>query len=251
MDDKTPTHLNDNISAKELTPLVVIPARGGSKGIPGKNLREFAGRSLVARAIEAARAVAPDSHIILSTDSPEIAEAGRREGLPVDYMRPVHLATDTAGTQGVLVDAMDWADSRGLEFDCVVLLQPTSPLRTADDIRACMALYDPSRAEMSVTVKPSAANPYYDCFEQTPDGLLHVSKGDGTLTRRQDAPPAWQLNGAVYVISPEALRTMPMGRMRRIPCPMPAERSVDLDTLLDWEIAELVHARLNKDTTQP
>lgn len=253
MESIASTHLN-NITAPAATvegageataPLVVIPARGGSKGIPGKNLRPFAGRPLVAWAIEAARAVAPDSHIILSTDSEAIAEAGRAEGLAVDYMRPASLATDTAGTQEVIIDAMDWADRRGLHYDCVVLLQPTSPLRTAADVTACMALYDPARAEMAVTVKPSAANPYYDCFELDAQGLLHVSKGDGHLTRRQDAPPAWQLNGAVYVISPSALRSMPMGRMRRIPCPMPAERSVDLDTPLDWDIAELIHSRLN------
>lgn len=106
-----------------------------------------------------------------------------------------------------------------------------------------MALYDPAKAQMAVTVKPSAANPYYDCFELSDEGLLRVSKGDGSLTRRQDAPPAWQLNGAVYVIDPAALRAMPMGQMRRIPSPMPAERSVDLDTPLDWEIAELIHSR--------
>lgn len=253
MQSKASTHLS-NIAdpvapvvprAGEAAPLVVIPARGGSKGIPGKNLRPFAGRPLVAWAIDAARAVAPDSHIILSTDSEAIAEAGRAEGLPVEYMRPAPLATDTAGTQGVIIDAMDWADSRGIRYDRVVLLQPTSPLRTAADVVACMALYDPARAEMAVTVKPSAANPYYDCFELDPQGLLRVSKGDGRLTRRQDAPPAWQLNGAVYVISPRALRAMPMGQMRRIPCPMPAERSVDLDTPLDWDIAELIHSRLN------
>lgn len=223
-----------------LTPLYIIPARGGSKGIPRKNIKPLGGRPLIHLSIDAAReAGADDRHIILSTDDAEIAAVGRQTGLPVEYMRPPELATDTAGSREVILDAMDYADRRGIAYDCVVLLQPTSPLRTAADIRAALALYTPD-TDMVVTVVEAASNPYYNCFEADPDtGYLHISKGDGLYTRRQDAPAVWEYNGAVYVINPASIRAMPMGKFtRRVPSSMPRERSIDLDTPFDWLVAE-------------
>ncbi len=225
--------------------LVVIPARGGSKGIPHKNIKPFMGRPLIEWSIAQARQVADDRHIILSTDDDAIAAVAASTGLGMAYRRPAHLATDTASTHDVLIDAMDWADSQGIAYDCVLLLQPTSPLRTTDDIARTLAAYT-AECDMAVTVKPSGANPYYDCFESGADGYLHVSKGDGRYTRRQAAPPVWQLNGAVYAINPTALRAKPMSLFeRRIAVPMDAERSVDLDTPLDWTIAEIIGKNLN------
>lgn len=218
--------------------MIVIPARGGSKGIPRKNIKPLHGRPLIHYSIDVARALAPDSHIILSTDDDEIRRVAEETGLPVPYRRPEALATDTAGSREVILDAMDWADRNGIEYDKVVLLQPTSPLRTADDVRRCVEKYTPD-LDMVVTVTPAACNPYYDCFETRPDGTLHVSKGEGLYTRRQDAPKAWQFNGAVYVINPESIRRMPLGEFpRRVPVEMPRSRSVDLDTPLDWMLVE-------------
>lgn len=218
--------------------LIVIPARGGSKGIPRKNIKPLHGRPLIHYSIDVACALAPDSHIILSTDDDEIRRVAEETGLPVPYRRPEALATDTAGSREVILDAMDWADRNGIEYDKVVLLQPTSPLRTADDVRRCVEKYTPD-LDMVVTVTPAACNPYYDCFETRPDGTLHVSKGEGLYTRRQDAPKAWQFNGAVYVINPESIRRMPLGEFpRRVPVEMPRSRSVDLDTPLDWMLVE-------------
>ncbi|MBJ2184910.1 MAG: acylneuraminate cytidylyltransferase family protein [Muribaculaceae bacterium] len=222
-----------------LNPLYIIPARGGSKGIPHKNIKPLAGRPLIAYTIAVARELCSDPRrILLSTDDAGIAAVAEGLGLPVPYMRPADLATDTAGSREVMLDAMRYADEAGIAYDCVVLLQPTSPLRTAADVRAAMALYTPD-VDMVVSVEPAACNPYYNCFETGPDGTLHISKGDGLLTRRQDAPEAWTFNGAVYVINPVSLRAMPMGAFpKRIPSPMPAEHSIDLDTPRDWVIAE-------------
>lgn len=222
-----------------LNPLYIIPARGGSKGIPHKNIKPLAGRPLIAYTIAVARELCSDPRrILLSTDDAGIAAVAEGLGLPVPYMRPADLATDTAGSREVMLDAMRYADEAGIAYDCVVLLQPTSPLRTAADVRAAMALYTPD-VDMVVSVEPAACNPYYNCFETGPDGTLHISKGDGLLTRRQDAPEAWTFNGAVYVINPVSLRAMPMGAFpKRIPSPMPAEHSIDLDTPRDWMIAE-------------
>ncbi|MBO5267999.1 MAG: acylneuraminate cytidylyltransferase family protein [Muribaculaceae bacterium] len=226
-----------------MTPLYIIPARGGSKGIPHKNIKPLGGRPLIAYAIDGARgAGADDRHIILSTDDPAIAETARSLGLPVPYMRPAALATDTAGSREVILDAMDWADSQGIAYDCVVLLQPTSPFRTPGDILGAIAAYTPG-ADMVVSVCESTSNPYYNLFETDAEGYLNISKGDGFITRRQDAPRVWEYNGAVYVINPQSIRTMAMGAFRRrIPYVMPAERSVDLDTPADWLIAETMLA---------
>lgn len=223
-------------------PLVIIPARGGSKGIPRKNIKPLCGRPLIHYSIDVARAVAPDSRIIVSTDDDEIRSVAEATGLPVPYRRPESLGGDSVGSREVILDVMDWADREGIVYDCVLLLQPTSPLRKVADVEGCLDLYTPE-ADMVVSVTEAACNPYYDCFETSVDGTLHVSKGEGTYTRRQDAPKAWQYNGAVYVINPASIRGMALGEFpRRMPYEMPRSRSVDLDTPLDWIITENIMA---------
>ncbi|MDE6487947.1 MAG: acylneuraminate cytidylyltransferase family protein [Paramuribaculum sp.] len=220
--------------------LFIIPARGGSKGIPGKNVKDFCGRPLIHYAIEQARQLGADSHVIVSTDSEKIAEVARQTGLAVDYRRPDALGSDTTGSREVMLDVMDWADARGLEYDRVCLLQPTSPLRTVDDIRRCLDAYS-SDLDMVVSVVETSANPYYNCFEENSEGFLSISKGDGCLVRRQDAPKVWEYSGAVYVINPRSLRKHPLGLFaRRKGIGIDRERAVDLDTELDWIIAETI-----------
>lgn len=220
--------------------LYFIPARGGSKGIPGKNIKPFAGKPLICHSIDQARAFAPDADICLSTDSPEIAAVAENHGLAVPFLRPAALATDSATTQDAIIHALDFYRDRGIDYDTVVLLQPTSPLRTVEQIAGAMELYRDG-IDMVVSVREAATNPYYNAFETDSDGYLHISKGDGLYTRRQDAPKVWEYNGAIYVISSASLRRMPMGRFpRRVMFPMPAESSVDLDTPLDWLTAESI-----------
>ncbi len=231
-----------------MTPLIIIPARGGSKGIPGKNIKPLAGKPLIAYSIDMAKQVClsrnlPFSNLMVSTDSDRIADVARGCGIEVTYMRPAELATDTAGSREMMLDAARWARENGIGFDYILLLQPTSPLRTLEDTLACMEAYERELPDMAVTVKEASANPYYNCFETGADGSLHISKGEGLYTRRQDAPKAWEMNGAVYAINPDSLSAMPMGNFpRRIPVEMPASRSVDLDTPLDWAIAEAIIA---------
>lgn len=224
-----------------MKPLAIIPARGGSKGIPHKNIVPLAGKPLLWYTVEAAKkAGIPSERIILSTDDLDIADSAMAAGLAVPYMRPDRLAKDDTPSRDAVLDVMDWADRRGLDYDCVVLLQPTSPLRSAEDIRKTLEAYTP-QIDMAVTVMPSKANPYYDTFEVAEDGNLQISKGPGTYTRRQDAPQCWQMNGAVYVINPDSIRRLPLGEMpRRKPVPMPADRSVDIDTPTDLILAEAI-----------
>lgn len=229
----------------DTNPIYIIPARGGSKGILHKNIKILGGKPLIHYAIANALTLTDDDthrRIIVSTDDARIAEVALAAAADITIRRrPEALATDTAATQDVIIDAMDYADSLGMVYDCVVLLQPTSPLRRPEDIRRGLAMYAAARGtcDMVVSVCHAAANPYYDLMESDSNGYLHVSKGDGRYTRRQDAPAVWQYNGAVYVINPEAVRTTPMLKMRRrLPLEMEAARSIDLDTPRDWAIAE-------------
>lgn len=228
-------------------PIYIIPARGGSKGIPHKNIKELGGRPLIHYAIANAMALTEADtrrRIIVSTDERRIAEVALAAAADITIrQRPEALATDTAATQDVIIDAMDYADSLDIAYDCIVLLQPTSPLRTPEDIRRGLAMYAEAQGtcDMVVSVCRAEANPYYDLMECDSEGYLHVSKGDGRYTRRQDAPAVWQYNGAVYVINPEAVRTTPMLKMRRrLPLEMDAARSIDLDTPRDWAVAESI-----------
>ena len=229
-----------------MKPLFVIPARGGSKGIPGKNIKPLGGKPLIAYSVEVARQLAPDSDICVSTDDPAIADVVREMGLEVPFMRPDYLATDNCGTYEVLLHAVKFFEKLGRRYDTMVLLQPTSPLRTADDVRRCLEAYTYD-VDMVVTVVEAASNPYYNCYETDSDGFLHISKGDGSYVRRQDAPKAWEYNGAVYVINIDSLKQMPLSKFpRRRMVEMERRRSIDLDTPLDWMVAEAVVAQMQK-----
>ncbi len=219
--------------------LYIIPARGGSKGIPGKNIKPLGGKPLICHSIDHALAAgAPLCDICLTTDDPEIRRVGEEYGLTVPFLRPAELATDKSGSREVMLHALDFYEQINGNYDGIVLLQPTSPLRKAEDIIAAQRLYSKD-IDMVVSVTEAATNPYYNAFETAPDGTLHISKGEGLYTRRQDAPKVWEYNGAVYVINPASLRAMPMGSFpRRLPLPMPRERSLDLDTPLDWLLME-------------
>ncbi len=218
--------------------LYVIPARGGSKGIPGKNIKPLAGKPLISYTIDVARELAPDCDICVTTDDADIISTVEAMDLKVPFVRPAELATDHSGTYEVLIHALDFYESQGIHYDTLVLLQPTSPLRTADDVRSCLQLYTPE-IDMVVSVMHAATNPYYNAFETDENGFLHISKGDGKYTRRQDAPKVWEYNGAVYVINTASLRKMKLGEFtRRKMYEMSRERSIDLDTPTDWLIAE-------------
>ena len=220
--------------------LVVIPARGGSKGIPRKNIKPFDGKPLIYYTIDTARAVCDDEDICVSTDDAEIISVVEEYGLKVPFVRPAELATDTAGTYEVLLHALDFYESKGNHYDALVLLQNTSPFRTAEHLKEALKLYTPD-VDMVVSVKECAASPYYCVFEENSEGFLHVSKGDGTIYRRQDAPKVYEYNGAIYIINPESLKKQHMHQFRkRVKYVMDDMSSFDLDTMTDWKIAEMI-----------
>lgn len=220
--------------------LCVIPARGGSKGIPKKNIKPLAGKPLIYYAIDGARSVVEDTDICVSTDDPEIIRIVEEYGLDVPFVRPDYLASDTMGTYEVLLHALDFYEKRGRTYDRIVLLQPTSPFRRSDDIKGAIECYT-SDIDMVVSVKEASSNPYYNCFEEDSDGYLMISKGYGHYSRRQDAPKVWEYNGAVYVINTQSLKRENMSEFKKIvKYEMDALHSVDLDTMFDWKMAELL-----------
>lgn len=226
--------------------LFIIPARGGSKGIPGKNIKSLAGKPLICHSIDHARLFVDDLDICLTTDSEEIISIAENYGLNVPFIRPSELASDTAGTYEVLLHAIEFYENIGKKYNKIVLLQPTSPLRTYDDIKGCLDLYS-NEIDMVVSVKEASTNPYYNAFEIDDKGFLHISKGNGEYTRRQDAPKVWEYNGAVYVINIASLKKMPLGKFqRRIMYEMPANRSIDIDTNFDWMLAQSILDSENK-----
>ena len=220
--------------------LVIIPARGGSKGIPHKNIKPLNGKPLIHYTIDVARQIVADEDICVSTDDSEIIQCVEDYGLKVPFVRPEELATDTAGTYEGLLHALDFYEQQGKQFDVVLLLQNTSPFRTAKQVKEALALYQ-SDIDMVVSVKECSANPYYCVFEENQEGYLKICKGDGNITRRQDAPKVYEYNGAIYVINPQSLKQMPLNKFsRRIKYVMDEQSSLDLDTMNDWRMAELI-----------
>lgn len=224
--------------------LFLIPARAGSKGVPGKNIRLLGGKPLIVHSIRAALAAAGgNDEVVVSTDSEEIARIAREAGASVPFIRPGELATDTASSRDVIIHAADVIGrEKGVDIDTVVLLQPTSPFRNPDDIHKATDLFREARPDMVVSVREAATNPYYNAYEAAPDGTLHLSKGDGRFTRRQDAPGVWEFDGSIYVINVDSLRAYPsLAAMPRIlPIVNSAKYNIDIDTELDFRLAELI-----------
>lgn len=220
--------------------LVVIPARGGSKGIPHKNIKPLNGKPLICYSIDIARQIVCDEDICVTTDDDEIIKVVEDYGLHVPFKRPAELATDTCGSNEVIQHAYTFYENQGLHYDIILLLQPTSPFRQVDDVKACVSKYSPNK-DMVVSVKPASANPYYDIYEEDEHGNLIISKGDGAIVRRQEAPKCYEYNGAVYVINPHSLMTIGMPNFKKVGfVEMDEIHSLDLDTILDWKYAELL-----------
>ncbi len=220
--------------------LVIIPARGGSKGIPHKNIKPLNGKPLIHYTIDEAREIVSDEDICVSTDDLEIIKCVEDYGLKVPFVRPEELATDTAGTYEVLLHALNFYEKQGRHYDVVMLLQNTSPFRKAEQIKEALKLYNKD-VDMVVSVKECPANPYYCVFEEDNNGFLHVCKGDGNIFRRQDAPKVYEYNGAIYIMNAETLKTTHMHKMqKRVKYVMDEMSSFDLDTMTDWNIAESI-----------
>ena len=215
--------------------LALIPARGGSKGLPRKNVRMVGGRPLIAWTIDAARASRYIDRLILSSDDEEIMRAAQEYGCEVPFRRSPELATDECGTMDVVTDALQ----RCPGYDWIVLLQPTSPLRTTDDIDGAIRQCATQQASACVSVCQAEQSPYWMYSIQ--DGRLKPLLSASAVTRRQDLPPLYVLNGAVYVARvPWLVQNPGFLAAETVAYPMPATRSLDIDTEQDIRIFELL-----------
>ena len=221
--------------------LGLVPARGGSKGVPRKNIRPLCGRPLIAYTAEAALAASLLERVILSTEDAEIAAVGKSFGLDVPFMRPAELAADSTPSVLVVKHALAWLEERGEKYDAVCLLQPTHPLRQPADIDGCIRMLGESGADAVVTVSevPPEFNPHW-VFFRSADGFLRLSTGEqAPIPRRQELPPAFHREGSVYVTRCDVLAsTGSLLGTRLAGYPVDPARSVNIDTPEDWAMAE-------------
>lgn len=226
--------------------LGIIPARGGSKGIPRKNVKPLVGKPLLAYTTESALRSKKLSRVILSTDDPEIAEAGRALGVEVPFIRPSELASDAAPTFQVVMHAVEHLENDGSAFDAICLLQPTNPLRRAEDIDACIELLEASGADsvISILPVPHQYNPKW-VYWRDEKGEIVLSTGESSpISRRQDLPAAFHREGSVYVTRRNVLDAYGDLYGQKVQgYQIEPERSVNIDTLEDWTQAEKMLAR--------
>lgn len=223
---------------KKLTDtLFVITARGGSKGLPGKNIKELCGKPLIAYSIDVARIFVDDEHICVSTDSEEIKQVVENYGLQVPFLRPDYLATDNASSNDVLIHAVNFFKGLGRHYKKLVLLQPTSPLRTAEDVENALKLYRDD-IDMVVSVNESHA-PSVLCNEDE-NGFLQLIYNK-KAARRQEISKMYELNGAIYVINIISLLEKGIGEFtKRLKYVMSKENSVDIDDIIDFKLVESI-----------
>jgi len=223
----------------------LIPARGGSKGIRGKNIALCAGKPLLAYTADAALGAKCLDRVMLSTDDPVIATLGREFGLEVPFLRPAALATDNANSLSVIVHALDWLESQGVVVDAIVLLQPTSPLRTANHIREAVHLFQTQTPDALVSVA-EVPHQYYPnaLMRLEQDALVPVVPTNEMILRRQDVLPLYARNGpAILILSANQIRSGSFYSGVTAPYVMSQRDSLDIDTTEDLVVAAAFLAR--------
>jgi CMP-N,N'-diacetyllegionaminic acid synthase len=219
----------------------LIPARGGSKGLPRKNIRVLNGEPLLYYTASAALTSRLLSRVILSTEDEEIARIGKECGLDVPFLRPMELAQDDTPTLPVVQHALKFFENRGEYYDAVCLLQPTNPLRRAEQIDACIQLLEEQKVDTVFTVLqvPPKYNPHWVYF-QSENGLLHISTGEQEpLPRRQMLPQAYHREGSVYVTRRDVImKQNSLYGSKILGYELNPDESVNIDSLDDFTRAE-------------
>jgi CMP-N,N'-diacetyllegionaminic acid synthase len=220
-----------------MSTIATICARAGSQGVPGKNIRLLRGKPLIVHTIEQALACSAIDAVYVSTDGPEIAEIAVAAGAIVPFLRPADLATSSAPKVPVIDHLVQEVGKTGVSVTRVVDLDPTSPLRTVDDILAAIALFD-DKTDVVITGFEAEKNPYFNMVELQPDGNIGlVKKPPGKIAGRQGAPKVFSMNASIYVWRPEALKHgLWDGRVKLYV--MPRERSIDIDSEIDFFFVE-------------
>lgn len=218
--------------------LYLIPARKGSKGLPGKNTKLLGDKPLIEYSIDfALNNVKNDDTLCISTNDEAVIAIAESKGITIPFIRPEELANDNASSYDVIIHAINQYEKLNQTFDAVLLLQPTSPFRIQDDFTNLIKEYSVD-TDMVVSVKLAKENPYFTLFEENSEGFLNKSK-IGNYERRQDCPEVYAFNGSMYLINIESIKKSRIAELKNIKkIIMPEERSVDIDTLADWTLAE-------------
>ena len=221
--------------------LFLIPARGGSKGLPGKNIKELNKKALINHSVDFARNFTDDSDICVSTDSAEIIKCVENNNLKVHFKRPTQLASDTASTMEVINHAINYYKSKGKLYDVLILLQPTTPFRRIDDLTNMINLWN-NKLDLLVSVKESHDSPYFNMFEENRKGFLEKSK-KSEITRRQDAPKVYAFNGSIYIYNVNSIKKNQIIRIKKYVMNNPIY-SIDIDTEFDFTVAETLSKKI-------
>jgi CMP-N,N'-diacetyllegionaminic acid synthase len=229
-----------------LKTIITICARGGSKSVPGKNIKSLAGKPLLAYTIEQAQSLEWVDRIVVSTDDEHIKKVAEEYGVEVPFLRPPELATDTSAKAPAIKHAIETSQSFWHEsYDVVVDLDPTSPLRTLDDINASLALLTQPQTLSVFSVSESYKNPYFNMVEPDEKGYVHLSKTpQKPIFRRQDAPAVYSMNASIYVmrVSDFLKQNSFFTSQTRVHI-MPEERSIDIDRPIDFEWVEFLMSK--------
>lgn len=223
--------------------LCTICARGGSKGVKNKNIKELNGKPLIAYTIEQAKASGLFEHIVISTDSDDIAQTAKRYGAEVFFKRSAEMASDTAGKLDVIRDAFARSEEHyGKTFDYLVDLDATAPLRSVEDIVDSFEQFMQNDNDNLITAMPSRRSPYFNLVEVDNNGKVSLSKKlDSTVVRRQDAPKSYDMNASIYIWKRDTILNENSIFLEKTGLyVMPEERSIDIDNELDFEFVEFL-----------
>lgn len=224
--------------------LALVPARGGSKRVPNKNIRELGGKPLIQWTIDVAFCLPEIADVLVSTDSMAIAKIAENAGALVPWLRPTELATDTATSAAVVLHALRWYERINGPVDAVLLLQPTSPFRTVDSISNAIRIFSSQATENLypvISVSPAIQHPAWSFYMQNEE-MCPVLGWSSVSQRSQDLAPAYVLNGAIYVIpAKDVHQGLPIVRQGFLPFEMSDRgESLDIDTHEDWNYAEFL-----------
>ncbi len=227
--------------------LAIVPARGGSKRLPNKNGRYFGGKPLLVWSIECIEGIPEICNVLVSTDDSKLASISEAAGALVPWLRPTHLASDTATSVDVVLHALEWYEKEIGKVDGVLLLQPTSPLRRREEILEGIRLFIDNGFRPVIGVSRAKSHPMW-CFQVERNVLKPIVEGRGLNDRSQDLPEAYVVNGSFYLVSPAFLkkeRSFFGDEMVPLVIAEP-EASIDIDTELDWQYAEVVLKSLHR-----
>lgn len=226
--------------------LCTICARGGSKGVKNKNIKELHGKPLIAYTIEQAKASGLFEHIVISTDSNDIANVAKEYGAEVFFKRSDEMASDTAGKLDVIRDAFVRSEEYyNKTFDYLIDLDATAPLRSVEDIINSFNQFKENNNDNLITAMPSRRSPYFNLVEQDKNGKVYLSKKlDSTVVRRQDAPKSYDMNASIYIWKRDIILNKNSLFLENTGLyVMPEERSIDIDNELDFEFVEFLMRR--------